>query len=278
MEDTTKKPRTFRDFWPIFIIVMIIVLGYGIAIVYITWPISLWNVDKAGVFGDSFGVLTSLFSGLAFAGIIITIFLQGEELKLQREELKKTREEFQMQNVTLKKQNFENTFFQMVRLHQDIVLAMNMKFRDAQSNEQESSGRSCFLNFYESLRKEYLTNKEAHPGKEEIAYIKVHSYPKFWEIHQNNLGHYFRHLYTIFKFIKNSDIENKRLYSNIVRAQLSDHELLVLFYNCISLYGEEKFKPLAEEFSLFNNIPAGLLLFTGHESFYQEAAFGNKTS
>lgn len=46
-----------------------------------------------GLFGDMFGAINSLFSGLAFAGVIVTIILQKQELSLQREELKMTREE-----------------------------------------------------------------------------------------------------------------------------------------------------------------------------------------
>lgn len=44
-------------------------------------------------FGDSFGAANSLFSGLAFAGLIYTIFLQRKELQLQRQELQLTRNE-----------------------------------------------------------------------------------------------------------------------------------------------------------------------------------------
>ncbi|MEO5905234.1 MAG: hypothetical protein ABIQ11_00810 [Saprospiraceae bacterium] len=51
------------------------------------------NLDKMASFGDSFGTINSLFSGLALAGIIYTIFLQKTELSLQREELKLTRTE-----------------------------------------------------------------------------------------------------------------------------------------------------------------------------------------
>ncbi len=62
-------------------------LSYAILLVYITWPISELSINKAGVFGDSFGVLTSLFSGLAFSGLIWTIFLQRNDLKIQQEQL-----------------------------------------------------------------------------------------------------------------------------------------------------------------------------------------------
>ena len=46
-----------------------------------------------GTFGDMFGGINTLFSGLAFAGVIYAIILQSKELSLQRRELKLTREE-----------------------------------------------------------------------------------------------------------------------------------------------------------------------------------------
>jgi hypothetical protein len=58
------------------------------------WPSRAYEpLDQAGVFGDSFGYINSLFSGMALAGVIVAIFLQRQELKLQREELLETRRE-----------------------------------------------------------------------------------------------------------------------------------------------------------------------------------------
>lgn len=42
---------------------------------------------------EVFEGVNSLFAGLAFAGIIYTVLLQRNELRLQRQELKETREE-----------------------------------------------------------------------------------------------------------------------------------------------------------------------------------------
>ena len=44
-----------------------------------------------GQIGDTFGALNALFSGLAFAALIIAVILQTMELRLQRKELKDTR-------------------------------------------------------------------------------------------------------------------------------------------------------------------------------------------
>ncbi len=46
-----------------------------------------------GQFGDLFGSVNALFSGLAFGGLIYAILLQRHELSLQREELKLQRQE-----------------------------------------------------------------------------------------------------------------------------------------------------------------------------------------
>ena len=79
---------------------------------------SYWT--ERGTFGDMFGAVNALFSGLAFAGVIIAIFLQRKELEFQREELELTRGEFEKQTDEFEKQNdnlniqrFENTFFNM---------------------------------------------------------------------------------------------------------------------------------------------------------------------
>lgn len=61
---------------------------YGI----IVWAL-VPGMNQRGLFGDMFGGINSLFAGLAFAGIIYTIFLQRDELALQRIELELTRKE-----------------------------------------------------------------------------------------------------------------------------------------------------------------------------------------
>jgi hypothetical protein len=51
------------------------------------------NWTDRGTFGDLFGAVNALFSGLAFAGLIYTIVLQKQDLVLQRKEIMLNRAE-----------------------------------------------------------------------------------------------------------------------------------------------------------------------------------------
>lgn len=62
------------------------------------------SVDNPGIFGDLYGSINALFSGLAFALLIWTIMLQRKELSFQREELAQNTKELKNQAVALNKQ------------------------------------------------------------------------------------------------------------------------------------------------------------------------------
>ncbi len=222
------------------------------------------NFKESGVFGDTFGAVNALFSGLAFAGLIYAILLQQEELSLQRNELRLTREEFSSQNKTLAKQRFENTFFNMLSLHNEIVDAV--KTISAFSSNS-IAGRDCFLSFYEVLLRQW--NIRDNPNYRRADSLKLETPEDIYAyIYKKNLskkiGHYFRNLYRIFVFIDESDIEDKNFYAKIIRAQLSDHELLILFYNCFYFELGKNFQQYAIKYEIFDNIQKDKLLHPSH--------------
>ncbi|MFA0814105.1 hypothetical protein [Microbulbifer epialgicus] len=60
----------------------------GVLLVQIVLGLIIYRIfapDNHGTFGDMFGVVNTLFSGLALAGIIYTLILQTKELEHQRE-------------------------------------------------------------------------------------------------------------------------------------------------------------------------------------------------
>lgn len=73
-------------------IIAIIAIGYGLTMIWLGT-----NWEQRGQFGDMFGALNTLFSGLAFAALAYTLHLQRTELALQRQELAETRAELAKQ-------------------------------------------------------------------------------------------------------------------------------------------------------------------------------------
>jgi hypothetical protein len=237
--------------------------------VFVLWTLSgVWlsgkGLEERGTFGDMFGAINALFSGLAFAGVIIAILLQRGELRLQREELTLTREEMQgqkealnAQNETLKKQNFETTFFQLLTLQNDLVNAIDLVSSDVGS-AAPTRGRDCFRVFYKRFRR--ASGEPRGESVQDAAARINREYLDFYINHQHDIGHYFRNLYNIVKFVDRSEAVDRNLYTNLVRAQLSSYELLLLFYNCLSEMGRDKFKPLIEKYQLLKTMPQGELV------------------
>lgn len=76
------------------------ILGIIVVTIIIIWAASglatLYFIDNwsdRGTFGDLFGAINSLFSGLALAGLIYTIYQSKNDLLLQREEIETNRKE-----------------------------------------------------------------------------------------------------------------------------------------------------------------------------------------
>lgn len=82
-----------------------------VAVILVAWLLTIpvlshWFPDAAtrGQAGDAFGAINALFSGLAFAGVIVAIAMQSRELQLQREQLVLQRKELEETRAELKRQ------------------------------------------------------------------------------------------------------------------------------------------------------------------------------
>lgn len=272
MESTDKK-----KVYPTRLAVLAIVLALFVVTI---WIIFGWLINDSSIV-DRFGAVDALFAGLAFVGLIFAILLQSEELSLQRNELELTRIELQgqkdqleQQNRTLSKQNLENTFFQLLKFHTDILAAIDLI--DTGTRQVKARGRDCFSEFYQrQLRNDYhqIGNEFGSLPEPEKA---ERAYKRFFARNQADVGHYFRNLYHIFKFIKSLPVDDKQFYANLVVAQLSSYELALLFYNAISEYGKDRFKPLIEEFGVFENLDKSLIIHPSHLDCFSKEAFGNQ--
>ena len=237
------------------------------------------NENTRGTFGDQFGAVNALFSGLAFAGLIYTIVLQRRDLELQRHDLKLQRDElaltrqemeeqtaeFEKQNETLRIQRFENTFFNMMSQFQEVVNNLTVMVTTS-SGIYESKGRDVFQAQFEKTVV-YVDLKNEAKNKARFRGMKgaLEKYNLDGYLYSDTptcFDHYFRLLYRILKFVKTTSLvtnyEEEYEYTAMLRAVLSRYELVWLFYNGLT-YGEDKLKPLIERYAMLSNLRTDML-------------------
>lgn len=263
-EQEIKEPKL----WQLFVI-----LGLICAV----WILCGWILPDSFFIGKetSFSSIDALFSGFAFAGVIYAILLQRAELRLQRDELAMTRaelhgqkEQMELQNATLKKQNFENTFFQLLKAHADLISSISVE----NGLYGRGSGRSCFQILYTILKEAYYMRLDRSQVDSHM--LSIRAYENFYIEYQFQMGAYFRSLYNIIKFVDRAENIDRSFYTNIVRAYLSELEVAFLYYNCRTDRGA-KFKPLVEKYALLKMLNDKYLL-DGNDlrNFYSSSAYG----
>jgi Putative phage abortive infection protein len=230
------------------------------------------KAESWGQFGDYIGgVLNPTFSFLALIALLATFGLQVKELRISARELKNSADALTKQNETLRRQTFEVTFFQLLALHNEIVNAARLP-------AQNLTGRACFKFYLDELEGRIINMAGAssltHATKNATLFAVV--YDDFYNDFESSLGHYFRLLYNIIKFVDAADLPHRKFYTNLVRAQVSSAELKLIFYNCLTQWGKDKFKPLVERYALLKTIPGDRIPSFELFQQYDKQAFGGQ--
>lgn len=260
------------------IIILVTCLTYFCFSYLLLFPFDMKR-EELGQFGDSWGILTSIFSAFACLGVYAAWLEQREATKLAQSDSKK-------QTAYIYSQQFESTFFQMLNFLQSIISDMDLRDND---NNVIRNGRDVFSSICKKLQLECrvqghnqrLNDFEGFSLATKDKYLKFYSsvYEKIYGDFNNDLGHYFRFLFSIFKYIDSSLLaeRDKFKYAKILRAQLSNSELLILFYNSLSDDGR-KFMTLADKFELFDNLPLSNLLSMQNAYFGTKKSWGSQSS
>jgi hypothetical protein len=130
------------------ILVILIVLVVGLWM-WLPWYLTqeLKEVSQKALFGDVYGSVSALFTGLAFAGLIFTIILQQRQINLQREEFFRQLAEMKMSREEIARQ------VNVQEKHLELGLAtLKMKSLETQIKEIELRG----LQWMESARVTYI--------------------------------------------------------------------------------------------------------------------------
>lgn len=235
-----------------------------------------YGIAKLAQSGDFFGGTAGPLLSFASLLLLLSAFLlQRKDLILTREEMQLTRQEFEAQNATLALQRFDNTFFNLLSLYNQIVGDLAIEAL-GDSHFVTLKGRTVFTKLYEHLRSAYSSTqiKERNPNRLVDELIRIHeAFSVFYKNDQSFVGHYFRHIYQIVRFINEFDMpeSDKARYIRFLRAQFSSYELVLLFYNSMSDKGYEHFLPLLKQYDFFRgHIDPAELLHQSHLEVFQE--------
>lgn len=189
-----------------------------------------------GTLGDYFGgVLNPLLGFITFSALLFTIHLQLQ------------------QNKENEKQYFENRFYNLLSIHNNLIDNLSYK-----SKKQ----RDAFSQLIDTIlilptNKNPISNAKTSNGSAVIISQTKRRYRNFNKHHNSYFGHYFRNLYRILIIIDNSSLndEIKQDYARIVRAQLSTDELIVLYFNCLpAVCDKGEFRKLVIRYKLLEHL------------------------
>lgn len=217
-------------------------------------------------FGSYFGGAAGPFVGFATIMLLVaTLRQQRAALKEQQKMLTKTAENVDKQNKILFNQSFEQSFFGWLRDYKDQTryltftsYANTVPSCPTEEPQADLSGMKALKGMAEFLMSEPIYDSNSVNAS--IEELLIHNLKQSWSAIQETSGDSvrtaIRSLYGIIKWIDSHDeltSSEKRHYTGIIRAQLTDSELILLFMNGLTETGA-KFVPYINKYALFDNL------------------------
>lgn len=240
-----------------------------------------------GQIGDFFGgVLNPLLSFMALIAVLFTIKIQSQELKEAKEETRIANRIQDKQTAVFERQNFESVLFRLLDVHSRLADQIRNWRKLGEHDKFESAARRIIelINTKVSDDEQYgnlgwrTSNRETMNWEQELTHDRnLYGSAATRVLAEENklmFSQYFRNIYQILKLIDNFKLDtsedhqdknkrykrqirleyfHRRQYSNILRAQLSDDELKVLFFNCLTSNGEG-LKFYVEKYSMLKHL------------------------
>jgi len=258
----------------------LIILGAFIFILCRSWDFS-WTIseEKVGQFGDFVGgVVGCIF---AFVGVILyyvaltdqredirinrealetqvkTLNQQIEEFKAQTKEMQETRTVYEEQTKLYRKQTEyyeqqvkelknQTKISSLQHFNSEFYSLLNVFISIKKNCEKPISDLLCKLKSIPVSNNDTICNKHS---------VLIEEYTKQYYNNTSSLSIYFKTFYRLLRMIEDSNIEaeHKQRYAKTLRSQLSENELLLLYYDYCSVLGE-KVRLLAIKYNLFKHL------------------------
>lgn len=233
---------------------------------------------------NNFGDFVSGTVGLLFT-LTATFFL-FVSMAEQRKQTHEVREDS-------KRSQHENTFFNMLAMLDNVLSSVDNNIKTSSNDEFETVSA-----YYRRIKALYDAVKASDENFNVLMYDVANSdacnykvsklkdetvkiFEKNVELLNCNVGYFYRYIYNAIKYVNEetvTDEKKKKQYLNILKAQLPDEALALLFYDAMSKYGQNKdgfndFYNILDRLNFFENIQDTILLERCHYKFYPHTLF-----
>lgn len=186
--------------------------GFVVVAILLLWGSSWYFIPKwydaqsleAGTFGDMFGAVNALFSGLAFAGLIYTIAVQRQEMLLQRVEMARAAEQ------SLKQQSLLDLQIAMTTIN-ELIKNKNKRLESATQNNKVTG---TVYEGIDGLRWLFLQKNDTLDTRS-----------------KQHFEYYLNSFIYILQYMRDSDLtpEQKNILAKLLDTDTSDAEIYMLY-------------------------------------------------
>ena len=240
-----------------------------------------------GQLGDYLGgVLNPVFGFLSVFALLVALVLQTRELKLSREslvlsrdELKLSREEqakaaeaLGLQNKAIRQQSFEQTFFSMLRLLEEVVSQVSHPRLFPPEGGRKALAQHIEDNFQNiRLRNMYPNSPMGAPTYPEE--VRASLLLMLRDDSKGQMTRFLRVLVNILEHMHCAGIQPSDIYPRTFKSLLSEGELRFIYFSC---FGDEwvSLKKLVEAYGLLQYLNGEKTGAPGdYYSFFDRSAF-----
>ena len=216
----------------------------------------------------------ALFTFVSLVLVYFTYREQSEAYRKQAEvnqqQLNKIQQQFELSQKEAQISNkmfFDSTFFNLLNVQRQIHL-------ECVSDKYNEKGweNGVFCKIKENIKKQYPKLKHIYTEADDVRNIIIEMYETSTDFSmrtspneipsryvENDIMYYFRNLYQIICHVHRNflDEEEKKKYINIIQAQMSDEELLVMLFNVIhytSKNGNKEYLKILDDYGFFENL------------------------
>lgn len=207
------------------------------------------DLEKKGQFGDSFGVLNSLFTGLGFAGLVVTLVMQQRQISKQSQE-------FQQQLNDAAIRRYEENLFQIFSLYQDALKSV-VSTKDGKTLNARDALNASTDHLLRCIRQEKANTiphaiqaryQAGNSTEEDKLILDFLYYRNFWHLNYSfpRQGRLIETLKTLLRHLedkapKNADID---AYRKIILSQITYIEVSYFFFVALGFRDEDELRDL----------------------------------